>query len=169
MSARTDKATPCSLTHHGYFDLDGQGDIRGYHLRIVAEDYLPVDAQFIPDGRILHLAGTPLDFRADRLGGEARGLDHNFCPSHGPAPPDRRERHLVRASMAPRPEGRAGAHLGHFVRCPRSRLGTRENRHRRPARTENLSIRVALSACRTKASLLLGLDLTARPDRSATG
>ena len=86
LSARTDKATPCSLTHHGYFDLDGQGDIRGHRLRIAAEHYLPVDAQSIPDGRVLPVAGTHLDFRADRTVGEAGRLDHNFCLSQAPVP-----------------------------------------------------------------------------------
>lgn len=86
LEARTDKATPCSLTHHGYFDLDGLGSIRDHRLRIAAQHYLPVDAEMIPDGRRLPVAGTPFDFRADRPVGQAGALDHNFCLSDGPAP-----------------------------------------------------------------------------------
>lgn len=86
LEARTDKATPCSLTHHGYFDLDGLGDIRGHRLRIAAQHYLPVDAELIPDGRILPVADTPFDFRADRPVGQVGALDHNFCLSDAPVP-----------------------------------------------------------------------------------
>ncbi|MFN3526458.1 MAG: aldose epimerase family protein [Paracoccus sp. (in: a-proteobacteria)] len=85
LSARSDRATPCSLTHHGYFDLDGQGDIRDHSLMIEADDYLPVDDDLIPTGQIAPVAGTAFDFRQPRPIGSA-GYDHNFCLSRGPVP-----------------------------------------------------------------------------------
>ena len=81
--ARTDKATPCSLTHHGFFDLDGNGDIRNHRLMIAADHYLPVDHNLIPVGDIAPVVGTAFDFRQPRMIGDA-GYDHNFCLSDGP-------------------------------------------------------------------------------------
>lgn len=80
LSARSDAPTPCSLAHHGYFDLDGSGDVRGHALRIAAEHYLPVDEDQIPTGEIAPVTGTDHDFRVSRRIGAA-GYDHNFCLS----------------------------------------------------------------------------------------
>ncbi len=85
LSARTDAATPCSLAHHGYFDLDGLGDIRGHRLWIAARQILEVDEDLIPTGQLLPVAGTPHDFALPRRIGDARH-DHNFCLSDGPRP-----------------------------------------------------------------------------------
>lgn len=94
--AKTDQATPVNLTQHSYFNLkgDGQGDILGHELELAAEEFTQVDAGMIPTGKILKVAGTPLDFtkptaigariEADdeqlRLGG---GYDHNFVLKGG--------------------------------------------------------------------------------------
>ena len=83
LSAVTDRATPCNLTHHGYFDLDGQADIRRHRLSIDAPHYLPVDRDLIPTGRIEPVGGTPFDFRQPRVIG-SDGFDHNFCLSRKP-------------------------------------------------------------------------------------
>lgn len=85
LSATCDAPTPCSLAHHGFFDLDGRGDIRNHRLRIAADHYLPVDKQLIPDGKISAVAGTDFDFRQSRPIGNA-GYDHCFCLSDAPAP-----------------------------------------------------------------------------------
>lgn len=85
LSATTDAATPCSLTHHGYFDLDGLGDIRGHHLQIMADHMLSLDADQIPTGQIAPIAGTDFDFRKGRVLGNT-ALDHNFCLSSAPQP-----------------------------------------------------------------------------------
>lgn len=77
LTAESDAPTPCSLAHHGYFDLDGEGDVREHELRIAAESYLPVDADLIPTGEIAPVAGTAFDFRGPRRIGA--GYDHNFC------------------------------------------------------------------------------------------
>lgn len=83
--ATTDAPTPCSLAHHGYFNLDGSGDIRSHTLRIDAPDYLPVDDDLIPTGEITPVADTDFDFRETRkIGGT--GYDHNFCLSDKPRP-----------------------------------------------------------------------------------
>lgn len=81
--AQCDAPTPCSLAHHGYFDLDGSGDIRGHTLRIASDRYLPVDGDLIPTGEIAAVAGTPFDFGTARPIGMT-GYDHNFCLSDRP-------------------------------------------------------------------------------------
>lgn len=89
--ARTDRATPINLTHHGYFNLKGagNGDVLGHLLTLEAAAFTPVDASLIPTGEIRPVAGTPLDFQTPRLIGArigeadeqlllANGYDHNF-------------------------------------------------------------------------------------------
>ncbi|MDB6176386.1 galactose mutarotase [Paracoccus sp. Z330] len=77
-SAVADKATPCSLAHHGFFNLDGGKDICDHELRIDAESYLPVDDDLIPLADPSMVRNGRFDFRAPkRIGGD--GYDHNFC------------------------------------------------------------------------------------------
>ncbi|RMC37563.1 aldose epimerase family protein [Paracoccus alkanivorans] len=85
LSARTDAPTICSLAHHGFFDLDGRGDIRNHSLMIDAGHYLPVDDDLIPTGEIRPVDGSDFDFRSPRRIGSA-GYDHNFCLSDGQRP-----------------------------------------------------------------------------------
>lgn len=85
LSATSDKATPCTLTHHGYFDLDGAGDVRTHSLQIDAGRYLPLDADLIPTGEFAPVAGTPFDFRTARTIGD-HGYDVHFCLSDAPQP-----------------------------------------------------------------------------------
>jgi len=83
MVATTDRATPCSFAHHGYFRLDDGPDLSHHRLRLNAPDWLEVDTDLIPTGRILPATGT-LDFTTARsLRGVA--LDHAFCPPASPA------------------------------------------------------------------------------------
>ena len=84
--ATSDRPTPVNLTTHFYFNLDGSADIRGHRLTVAADRYLPIDAAALPTGAIAPVAGTPADFGAGRLVGEAPDpLDHNFCLADAPA------------------------------------------------------------------------------------
>lgn len=83
--AKSTAATPCSLAHHGYFNLDGRGDVRNHALRIDAPAYLPIDDDCIPTGEITSVADTDFDFRKTRKIGNA-GYNHNFCLSDAPRP-----------------------------------------------------------------------------------
>ena len=84
-----DADTPVNLTNHSYFNLDGGGDVLGQKLRLYASNYLEVAPDLCPTGRILPVAGTPMDFTAGkRIGKEiaapfpqlqlAGGYDHCY-------------------------------------------------------------------------------------------
>ena len=81
LTATTDAVTLMNLAHHGYWNLDGSGDICGHRLAIAADRYLAVDAAMIPTGLPRSVAGTPYDFRASVSLSAAPPLDHNFCLS----------------------------------------------------------------------------------------
>lgn len=84
-SAKTDKTTPVNLTNHSYFNLDGGSNVLNYKVTIFASHYTPVDAELIPTGEILPVAGTALDFTKPAVIGArideltlTHGYDHNF-------------------------------------------------------------------------------------------
>lgn len=90
--ADTDAVTPVSLTNHSYFNLNGGGDILGHRLTLNAERFCEGSPACLPTGRLADVSGTPFDFRAGRVLGDAMaeenaqtalfgGFDHNFVLS----------------------------------------------------------------------------------------
>lgn len=66
--ATTDQLTCVNIAHHSYFNLSGadHGQIGHHQVRINARHFLEVDQNHIPTGRLLEVAGTPLDLREAR-------------------------------------------------------------------------------------------------------
>lgn len=90
-SATTDKATVVNLTHHSFFNLngDGEGEITNHRVTIDAGFYTPMDDKSVPTGEISRVEGTPMDFRTPFVVGEridadfdqlkfGKGYDHNY-------------------------------------------------------------------------------------------
>ena len=88
--AVTDAPTLVNLTNHSYFNLNGGGDILGHKLQIFAKYYTEVNDELIPTGRLIPVAGTPMDFRTPKTVGQdidaecrqlklGGGYDHNFA------------------------------------------------------------------------------------------
>ena len=64
-TATTDAPTVINMTNHTYFNLSGDPNkkITDEELMINADYYTPVDSTQIPTGKIVSVAGTPMDFR----------------------------------------------------------------------------------------------------------
>jgi aldose 1-epimerase len=93
--ATTTKPTVINLTNHSYFNLagEGSGNVFNQLMQINANSFTPTDANLIPTGRIVRVAGTPFDFRSLKPIGRdihnasarqgqqlvlAHGYDHNW-------------------------------------------------------------------------------------------
>jgi aldose 1-epimerase len=88
LSAVSDKPTVVNLTQHSYFNLDGSPDILDHEVTLFADFYTPADADLIPTGEILTVAGTPYDFRSARpvRHPAAIAYDTNFVASRQRGP-----------------------------------------------------------------------------------
>ncbi len=85
-SAVTDAPTLVNLVQHSYFNLDGSPDILDHRVQILADSYTPTDADLIPTGEVVSVAGSNFDFRAPRPIRQMRGndrirFDKNFVVS----------------------------------------------------------------------------------------
>lgn len=89
--AVSDKDTIVNMTNHSYFNLNGEGsgNVLHHRLTLYADAFTPADAESIPTGEIVPVAGTPMDFRSGKTIGQdigekyqplifAKGYDHNF-------------------------------------------------------------------------------------------
>ncbi len=90
-AATSDEDTVLNLTNHAYFNLAGQGQglILDHELTLYADFFTPTDAESLPTGEIVSVAGTPFDFRAKAPIGAridedcdqlrfGKGYDHNW-------------------------------------------------------------------------------------------
>lgn len=80
VTATTDAVTLMNVANHSYWNLDGTPTWAGHQLQIMAEEVLPTDADFVPTGEVLSVAGTAFDFRTARkiMPGQT-WLDNSFC------------------------------------------------------------------------------------------
>ena len=89
--AESDRATPCNLTNHAYFNLagDSSGPVTDQVIQLFADCYTPADSGSIPTGMIVPVEGTPMDLRKPTVIGThiddgfqqlafAGGYDHNW-------------------------------------------------------------------------------------------
>ncbi len=75
LEATTDAATVVNLTNHAYWNLAGHnaGSVLGEKLQLNASQYLPTDNTLIPEGVLVPVAGSPMDFTsAKALGDEIK-------------------------------------------------------------------------------------------------
>ena len=77
-SATTDAKTVLNLSHHSFFNLegDGEGTILDHVLTINSKAITPVNEHLIPTGEIMEVEGTPFDFREPHAIGERVDGDH---------------------------------------------------------------------------------------------
>lgn len=96
-SASTDAPTIVNLIHHSYWNLSGDPatTINDHELTLFARGFLPTNAGLIPNGEIVPVAGTPMDFTKPAIIGArieadfeplqfGAGYDHCWVLDEGP-------------------------------------------------------------------------------------
>ena len=91
-SATTDAKTVFNISHHSFFNLegDGEGTILDHVLTIKSKAITPVNKVLIPTGELMCVKGTPFDFNEPHAIGErvneeheqlemGAGYDHNWA------------------------------------------------------------------------------------------
>ena len=81
--AISDKDTNLSLTSHPYFNLKGhgEGDILDHELQIFCNSYTENNNEGLPNGKIISVGCTPMDFREKRAIGQE--YDDNWVLPEG--------------------------------------------------------------------------------------
>ena len=76
--ATTDAPTVMNLSHHSFFNLegDGEGTILDHVMQISADAITPVNEVLIPLGELMPVEGTPFDFREPHAIGERVNAEH---------------------------------------------------------------------------------------------
>lgn len=75
LEAETDAATVVNLTNHAYWNLAGHnaGCVLDHIMQLNAACYLPTDDTLIPEGVLVPVAGSPMDFtKPKRLGDDIK-------------------------------------------------------------------------------------------------
>ncbi|RKQ32468.1 aldose epimerase family protein [Oceanobacillus halophilus] len=65
----TDKVTPLTLTNHTYFNLSGNAKrtLHTHEVTLDSNQFVELDEELIPTGKLLDVEGTAFDFRKGRL------------------------------------------------------------------------------------------------------
>jgi aldose 1-epimerase len=88
-NGKTDNETILNLTNHVYWNLSGnlKSKITSHHIKLYANECIPINKYSIPTGDIATVTNTPFDLRNDTLlndiiplidGGGEPGIDHCF-------------------------------------------------------------------------------------------
>ena len=85
-AATTDKTTIVNLTNHSYFNLrgDAKGDVLGHKVMVKAEQFVPINENFIPEGNLREVKGGPFDFTHPKaIGDGIEADDQQIRNGHG--------------------------------------------------------------------------------------
>ncbi|RZL66224.1 MAG: galactose mutarotase [Pedobacter sp.] len=80
--ADTDEATPINLTHHSYFNLSTEDNIKSHFHYMNASNWLEQDDNFVVTGKLIPVEGSLHDFRKGKTIGdnwdEMNGYDQTY-------------------------------------------------------------------------------------------